>query len=384
MDHIDHVLIVDDDSEIRDLVSAYLKKNGLRVTSPPTDGRCARFSSRPGRFHRARHDDAGRRGLVLCRNLRAGKHKATPVLMLTARDDETDRIIGLEMGADDYLAKPFSARELLARIKAVSAAPGCCRRTCRSPRPDELLAFGDWQLDTVARHLMDAEDTIVALSGAESRSAARLPRPSAARSDPRPAPEPDPGSRRRTFRPLHRPAGQPAAPAAARRCARTAYIKTVRSEGYVLATPVEIADGSGMTIFGRFRQFLHLPRSMRWPPSSSSFAAWRSARLVVRRAFPGALYEFPGLDAGQPRERRRNLGRPPRPPAPRGAPTMAAGKIVDGGTIDTNRPRPARRSHLSSLARNLADYPLGGRSAISGVGGNNSRAFAAPRGAYDP
>lgn len=58
-------------------------------------------------------------GLVLCRELRAGKHKATPVLMLTARDDEMDRIIGLEMGADDYLSKPFAARELLARIKAI-------------------------------------------------------------------------------------------------------------------------------------------------------------------------------------------------------------------------------------------------------------------------
>ncbi len=61
-------------------------------------------------------------GLVLCRELRAGKHKATPVLMLTARSDETDRIVGLEMGADDYLAKPFAARELLARIKS-GAAP---------------------------------------------------------------------------------------------------------------------------------------------------------------------------------------------------------------------------------------------------------------------
>ena len=58
-------------------------------------------------------------GLVLCRELRAGKHKATPILMLTARSDEMDRIIGLEMGADDYLPKPFAARELLARIKAV-------------------------------------------------------------------------------------------------------------------------------------------------------------------------------------------------------------------------------------------------------------------------
>jgi two-component system OmpR family response regulator len=94
-------------------------------------------------------------GLMLCRELRAGKHKATPVLMLTARNDETDRIIGLEMGADDYLVKPFAARELLARINAV------LRRTRMLPpnlvvtESSRLLAFGRWQLDTSARHLLD-------------------------------------------------------------------------------------------------------------------------------------------------------------------------------------------------------------------------------------
>ncbi|MEK1852284.1 MAG: response regulator, partial [Phyllobacterium sp.] len=120
MDHIDHILIVDDDREIRELVSGYLKKSGLRV-SVAADGRHMRA------FLEANSVDLvildvmmpGDDGLVLCRELRAGKHKATPVLMLTARNDETDRIVGLEMGADDYLAKPFAARELLARIKAV-------------------------------------------------------------------------------------------------------------------------------------------------------------------------------------------------------------------------------------------------------------------------
>ncbi len=108
-------------------------------------------------------------GLVLCRELRAGKHRTTPVLILTARDDETDRIIGLEMGADDYLVKPFSARELLARINAV------LRRTRMLPpnlvvtEQSRLLAFGVWRLDTTARHLLDAHDTVVALSGAEYR-----------------------------------------------------------------------------------------------------------------------------------------------------------------------------------------------------------------------
>jgi DNA-binding response OmpR family regulator len=108
-------------------------------------------------------------GLMLCRELRTGKHKATPVLMLTARNDETDRIIGLEMGADDYLVKPFAARELLARINAV------LRRTRMLPpnlvvtESSRLLAFGRWRLDTSARHLLDGDGTMVALSGAEYR-----------------------------------------------------------------------------------------------------------------------------------------------------------------------------------------------------------------------
>jgi len=108
-------------------------------------------------------------GLVLCRELRAGKHKAIPILMLTARDDQTDRILGLEMGADDYLTKPFAARELLARINSV------LRRTRMLPpnllitETGRLLAFGRWRLDTTARHLLDEDDTMVALSGAEYR-----------------------------------------------------------------------------------------------------------------------------------------------------------------------------------------------------------------------
>ena len=108
-------------------------------------------------------------GLVLCRELRAGKHRATPVLMLTARDDETDRIIGLEMGADDYLVKPFSARELLARINAVLRRTRMLPPNLQVSEQARLLEFGTWRLDTTARHLLDAQDTVVALSGAEYR-----------------------------------------------------------------------------------------------------------------------------------------------------------------------------------------------------------------------
>jgi len=111
----------------------------------------------------------GEDGLSLCRDLRSGKYKAMPILMLTAASEEADRILGLEMGADDYLAKPFAARELLARIRSV------LRRTRMLPpgmevsESSQMLAFGDWRLDTTARHLLDAEGTMVSLSGAEYR-----------------------------------------------------------------------------------------------------------------------------------------------------------------------------------------------------------------------
>jgi DNA-binding response OmpR family regulator len=108
-------------------------------------------------------------GLKLCRELRVGKHKATPVLMLTARNEETDRIVGLEMGADDYLTKPFSARELLARINAVLRRTRMLPPNLQISESSRLIGFGQWRLDTSARHLLDEVDTVVALSGAEYR-----------------------------------------------------------------------------------------------------------------------------------------------------------------------------------------------------------------------
>jgi two-component system, OmpR family, response regulator len=170
MEHVDHILIVDDDREIRELVGNYLKKNGLRSTVV-ADGRQMRAFLESNQVDLIVLDIMmpGDDGLQLCRELRTGKHKTTPVLMLTARSDETDRIIGLEMGADDYLVKPFAARELLARINSV------LRRTRMLPpnlivtEAGRLLAFGKWKLDTTARHLLDAEGTVVALSGAEYR-----------------------------------------------------------------------------------------------------------------------------------------------------------------------------------------------------------------------
>jgi len=166
----DHILVVDDDRDIRELVVDYLLKSGYRATGAAN-----------GKEMRAVLDKQavdlvvldimmpGDDGLTLCRQLRSGQHKDLPILMLTARHDDMDRILGLEMGADDYVVKPFVARELLARIKAILRRFRTLPPNLQVTEAGRLIAFGDWQLDTSARHLLDATGTIVALSGAEYR-----------------------------------------------------------------------------------------------------------------------------------------------------------------------------------------------------------------------
>ena len=167
MDAPDHILIVDDDAEIRSLLSQYLVKNGLRVTAV-ADGRGMWHALDAGRIDLIVLDLMlpGDDGLTLCRNLRAKSD--TPVIMLTARGEETDRIVGLEMGADDYLAKPFSARELLARIKAILRR---ARSLPENLQPDSVrqIRFADWVLDTTHRQLISATNVVTPLSGAEYR-----------------------------------------------------------------------------------------------------------------------------------------------------------------------------------------------------------------------
>jgi len=166
MQRPEHILIVDDDAEIRTLLRDYLERNGLRATAV-ADGRAMRAALDSGRYDLVVLDLMlpGENGLALCRELRA--HSSLPVIMLTARGEETDRIIGLEMGADDYLPKPFNPRELLARIKAV------LRRAQALPAADaseaRRLRFTGWTLEVARRQLVSPDGVVVPLSGGEYR-----------------------------------------------------------------------------------------------------------------------------------------------------------------------------------------------------------------------
>ena len=165
MDSQGHILVVDDDAEIRSLVAEYLRSHGYRV-SVARDGVQMRGALKADRSDLIVLDLMlpGEDGLSLCRDLRARSN--LPVIMLTARRDEIDRIIGIEMGADDYLGKPFNPRELLARIKSVLRR---ARALPVSQVDARRLRFAGWTLDCVARHLIDAEGVIVPLSGAQYR-----------------------------------------------------------------------------------------------------------------------------------------------------------------------------------------------------------------------
>ncbi len=143
------ILIVEDEKEIRELLAHYLRREGFRASAAP-DGETGLALARSGRPDLVVLDILlpGMDGLEVLRKIRAGAETAgIPVIMLTAKGDETDRIVGLELGADDYIPKPFSPREVVARIKAVF------RRS--APRPaaagPPVLSHGDIRLDA-ARH----------------------------------------------------------------------------------------------------------------------------------------------------------------------------------------------------------------------------------------
>ncbi len=161
-----HILVVDDHREIRELVSRALSKEGFRV-SLAADGRAMRKLLADSRIDLILLDLMlpGEDGLSLCRELRADSN--IPIIMLTAKGDEVDRIVGLEMGADDYLPKPFSSRELVARIKAVlrrSHEPAPAGDAAERPK---RYRFDRWTLDTGSRELLRGDGVAVPLSTGE-------------------------------------------------------------------------------------------------------------------------------------------------------------------------------------------------------------------------
>ncbi|MBV8577475.1 MAG: response regulator transcription factor [Acetobacteraceae bacterium] len=165
MEAMPHILVVDDDREIRDLLARFLERHRMRVTAV-RDARDARRAWTTGHYHLIVLDLMlpGEGGLDLARWMRA--QSDVPIVMLTAMGEETDRIVGLELGADDYLPKPFSPRELLARIRAVLRRAGDAGGRRNDPIP-RALRFSGWTLEPARRRLLNPEGVEVALTGGE-------------------------------------------------------------------------------------------------------------------------------------------------------------------------------------------------------------------------
>ncbi|MCT4654686.1 MAG: response regulator [Cohaesibacter sp.] len=168
MDQSPHILVVDDHHEIRDLLSKYLSRNGFRI-SEADGGTKMRHVLKTAAIDLIVLDVMmpGEDGLTLCRHIRETEN--IPVILLTALGEETDRIVGLEIGADDYVTKPFNPRELLARIKSV------LRRSQSVPQPQkvaeesEVLDFDGWSLNVARRELVSPDGVTVPMSAADFR-----------------------------------------------------------------------------------------------------------------------------------------------------------------------------------------------------------------------
>ncbi len=165
MNRSPHILVVEDDREIRTMVSRFLQKQGYRVTVSE-DARSMDKVLAAANVDLIVLDlmlPGGEDGLGICRRVRAGS--SVPIVMLTAAGDTTARIVGLEMGADDYIAKPFDPQELAARVKAV------LRRAAALPerweKPTGPMRFEGWRLDPVQRELHDPDGARVTLTSAE-------------------------------------------------------------------------------------------------------------------------------------------------------------------------------------------------------------------------
>jgi two-component system OmpR family response regulator len=165
MDPGAHILVVDDDSQVRQLIGRFLRENGYRVTGA-RDGREMRETLASADIDLIILDLMlpGTPGLDLCRELRTTS--SIPIIMLTAKGEDTDRIVGLELGADDYLPKPFNPRELLARIRAVLRR-AAARQSGETARGGRLITFAGWTLDTLRREVKSPAGVVVDLSGGE-------------------------------------------------------------------------------------------------------------------------------------------------------------------------------------------------------------------------
>lgn len=158
------VLVVDDDMRLRSLLERYLVEQGFQVRSAANSEQMDRLLEREN-FHLLVLDLMlpGEDGLSICRRLRQ-KENEIPIIMLTAKGDEVDRIIGLEMGADDYLPKPFNPRELLARAKAVLR-----RKTNEAPgapsQEEQIIEFGKYKLNLATREMFSDNEALTLTSG---------------------------------------------------------------------------------------------------------------------------------------------------------------------------------------------------------------------------
>ena len=161
-----HILVVEDDGEMRTLIARFLRQNGFRVTGA-RDGRemWETLAGSPVDLVLLDVMLPGQSGLDLCRALRA--RSGVPIIMVTARGEETDRVLGLELGADDYIPKPFGRAELLARVRALlRRSRGEAGQPVAGATGDRLV-FGGWSLDTRRRELAAPDGTAIDLSGGE-------------------------------------------------------------------------------------------------------------------------------------------------------------------------------------------------------------------------
>jgi two-component system OmpR family response regulator len=163
---VPHLLVVDDDEDILSLLTQFFRKHCHTVTVAVNGA--AMFAALEEHSIDLVILDLmlrGEDGLSLCRRLRGMSH--VPVIMLTAMADHTDRVVGLEVGADDYLTKPFDQRELLARVKAVLRRTAVSGDLATPAETRPILCFADWRLDVTRRELRSTKNTLVLLSGGE-------------------------------------------------------------------------------------------------------------------------------------------------------------------------------------------------------------------------